>query len=102
MDTSTDSGSLLAELAKLTDRLTKIETALAALAGRHDAAPQSAAPGPVVNTPYLTAPEAAAYLRTTVQGVYSLVKRRKIKPAPGSSKLRFTRSELDGYLARRR
>ena len=34
-------------------------------------------------SPYLTSAEAAGYLRTTIQGVYSLVKRRKIKPMPG-------------------
>ena len=34
-------------------------------------------------SPYLLVTEAAAYLRTTVQGVYSLVKRRKLQPMPG-------------------
>ena len=34
-------------------------------------------------SPYLVVGEAAAYLRTTVLGVYSLVKRRKLKPMPG-------------------
>lgn len=50
-------------------------------------------------SPYLNAEEAAAYLRTTVQGVYSLVKRRKIRPMPGRpGRLLFTREELDAYL----
>jgi excisionase family DNA binding protein len=49
-------------------------------------------------SPYLTAAEAAAYLRTTVQGIYSLVKRGRVKPMPGSGKLLFTREALDKYL----
>lgn len=57
------------------------------------------APAPPAS-PYLTAEEASAYLRTTVQGVYSLVKRRKIKPMPGRpGRLLFTREALDRYLA---
>jgi excisionase family DNA binding protein len=50
---------------------------------------------PTITTPYLTAPEAAAYLRTTVQGIYSLVKRGRLRPMPGSRKLLFTREALD-------
>ena len=43
---------------------------------------------------YLVATEAAAYLRTTVQAVYSLVKRGRIKPMPGRpGRLLFTRRE---------
>jgi excisionase family DNA binding protein len=49
-------------------------------------------------SPYLTAAEAAAYIRSTVQGVYSLVKRGRLKPMPGSGKLLFTRESLDKYL----
>jgi excisionase family DNA binding protein len=50
-------------------------------------------------SPYLLAAEAAAYLRTTVQGVYSLVKRGKLKPMPGRpGRLLFTREPLDKYL----
>lgn len=50
-------------------------------------------------SPYLTVSEAAAYLRTTAQGVYSLVKRRKLKPMPGRpGRLLFTREALDRYL----
>jgi excisionase family DNA binding protein len=53
-------------------------------------------------SPYLTADEAAAYLRTTVQGIYSLVKRGKVRPMPGRpGRLLFTRDALDGYLAGR-
>lgn len=55
-----------------------------------------------IDSPYLTAPEAAAYLRSTVQGVYSLVKRGRLKPMPGSGKLLFTREALDACLQRRR
>ena len=50
-------------------------------------------------SPYLTAAEAASYLRTTVQGVYSLVKRRRLQPMPGRpGRLLFTREALDRYL----
>ena len=55
-----------------------------------------------IESPYLTTTEAADYLRTTVQGIYALVKRLKIKPMPGSSKLLFTREGLDGYLLKRK
>jgi excisionase family DNA binding protein len=55
-----------------------------------------------IESPYLTAAEAAAYLRTTVQGIYALVKRAKIRPMPGSGKLLFTREALDAYLTGRR
>jgi excisionase family DNA binding protein len=51
-------------------------------------------------SPYLTAEEAAAYLRTTVQGIYSLVKRQKLRPMPGRpGRLLFTRETLDKYLS---
>ena len=52
-------------------------------------------------SPYLTASEAAAYLRTTVQGIYALVKRGRLKPMPGSGKLLFTREALDECLMKR-
>jgi excisionase family DNA binding protein len=57
---------------------------------------------PPIASPYLTAAEAAAYLRTTIQGIYSLVKRGRLKPMPGSGKLLFTREALDDCLRRRR
>jgi excisionase family DNA binding protein len=56
----------------------------------------------VIASPYLTAPEAATYLRTTVQGIYALVKRGRLKPMPGSGKLLFTREALDACLQKRR
>jgi excisionase family DNA binding protein len=56
----------------------------------------------VIASPYLTAAEAAAYLRTTVQGIYALVKRGRLKPMPGSGKLLFTREALDACLQKRR
>ena len=56
----------------------------------------------VISSPYLTAPEAAAYLRTTVQGIYALVKRGRLMPMPGSGKLLFTREALDACLQKRR
>lgn len=46
----------------------------------------------VIESPYFTAEEAAAYLRRpSVQAIYALVKRGKLKPLPGSGKLLFTR-----------
>jgi excisionase family DNA binding protein len=55
-----------------------------------------------IESPYLTASEAATYLRTTVQGIYALVKRGRLNPMPGSGKLLFTREALDDCLKRRR
>ena len=55
-----------------------------------------------VESPYLTASEGAAYLRTTIQGVYALVKRGRLKPMPGSGKLLLTRETLDACLQKRR
>ena len=51
-----------------------------------------------ITSPYLLAIEAAAYLRTTVQAIYALVKRGRINPMPGSGRLLFTREALDKYL----
>lgn len=59
-------------------------------------------PATPISSPYLTAPEAAVYLRTTVQGIYALVKRGRLKPMPGSGKLLFTRGALDECLQKRR
>ena len=53
-------------------------------------------------SPYWTCTEAAAYLRTTPQGIYSLVKHGRLYPMPGSGKLLFTRDALDRCLASRR
>lgn len=57
---------------------------------------------PLVESPYLTADEAAVCLRTTRQGIYSLIKRGRLHKMPGSGKLLFTRVALDTYLQRRR
>ncbi len=57
----------------------------------------------MIVSPYLTASEAAAYLRTTVQGIYSLVKRGRLHPMPGSpGRLLFTRESLDASVRVRR
>jgi excisionase family DNA binding protein len=54
---------------------------------------------PLVASPYLTAAEAAAYIRSTIQAIYALVKRRRIRPMPGRpGRLLFTREALDRYL----
>lgn len=58
-------------------------------------------PARPIESPYLTCGEAAAYLRTTTQGIYALVKRGRLKPMPGSGKLLFTREELDACLRKR-
>jgi excisionase family DNA binding protein len=54
--------------------------------------------GKEVETPYLTAEEAASYLRTTVKGIYSLLERRKLRKLPGSRTILFTRAILDAYV----
>jgi hypothetical protein len=52
-----------------------------------------------IESPYLTAEEAAIYLRRpSVQAIYSLVKRGRLKPMPGSGRLLFTREALDASL----
>lgn len=53
---------------------------------------------PAITSPYLTAKEAAAYLRTNVNALYSLVERRKLKPLPGHRRYRFTVEILDAFL----
>jgi hypothetical protein len=53
----------------------------------------------ILVSPYLTATEAAAYIRSTVQGIYALVKRGRVQPMPGRpGRLLFTREALDKYL----
>jgi excisionase family DNA binding protein len=57
----------------------------------------------MAESPYMTAAEAAAYIRTTIHGIYSLIKRRRIFPMPGRpGRLLFTREALDRYLSARR
>lgn len=52
-----------------------------------------------ISSPYLTAAETAAYLRTTIQAIYGLVKRGRIRPMPGRpGRLLFKRQDLDEYL----
>jgi hypothetical protein len=58
---------------------------------------------PNIASPYLTAIEAADYLRRpSVQSIYALVKRGRLKPLPGFGRLVFTREELDACLQRKR
>ena len=54
--------------------------------------------GSEVQSPYLTAEQAAHYLRTTVKGIYSLLERRKLRKLPGSRTVLFTRDLLDAYV----
>lgn len=54
--------------------------------------------GSQVPSPYLTAEQAAHYLRTTVKGIYSLLERRKLRKLPGSRTVLFTPDLLDAYV----
>lgn len=54
--------------------------------------------GSQVESPYLTAEQAASYLRTTVKGIYSLLERRKLRKLPGSRSILFTREMLDAFV----
>lgn len=54
------------------------------------------------NATYLTGGEAVAYLRTTIHGIYALVKRRKLHPLLGRpGPLIFLGEALDKYLSSR-
>lgn len=53
---------------------------------------------PEIKSPYLEAPEAAAYLKITVKALYGLVERRRLRPLPGHRRYRFTKDMLDAYL----
>jgi excisionase family DNA binding protein len=77
------------------DRLAVLENRIASLEARLDSHPNHK---PAVASPYLTAEEAADYLRLNVNALYSLVERRKLRPLPGHRKYRFTREMLDKYL----
>jgi hypothetical protein len=56
----------------------------------------------LIESPYFTATEAAVYLRRpSVQAIYALVKRGRLKPMPGSGRLLFTREALDASLHRK-
>jgi excisionase family DNA binding protein len=54
--------------------------------------------GRVIKSPYMTAEQAANYLRTTVKGIYSLLERRKLRKLPGSRSILFTREMLDAHV----
>lgn len=54
-------------------------------------------PATTVSSPYLTAPEAAAYCRVAIQTLYN--SRKFIRRVPGVGKLLFTRAALDEWLA---
>jgi hypothetical protein len=57
----------------------------------------------IVESPYYTPAEAAVYLpRPSVQSIYALVKRGRLKPMPGFGRLLFTKEELDACLQRKR
>jgi excisionase family DNA binding protein len=52
-----------------------------------------------VQSPYLTAEQAARYLGLgSVKSLYGLVERRKLTPLPGHRTYRFTTEQLDAYL----
>jgi hypothetical protein len=55
--------------------------------------------GRQVQSPYLTAEQAASYLGLgSVKSLYGLVERRKLTPLPGHRTYRFTTEQLDAYL----
>ena len=55
--------------------------------------------GRVVESPYLSTDEAAAYCNVSKDAFYGRVERRKIKPLPGSGKEnRFTREQCDAMM----
>jgi len=51
--------------------------------------------GKVIESPYLTVEDAAAYCRTTVKGIYSMLETGKLKKCPGSRKCLFTKEMLE-------
>jgi hypothetical protein len=53
-----------------------------------------------VDSPYLTAPEAAAYCRVALQTIYN--HRSEIERVPGVRRLLFTRESLDSWLSTRK
>ena len=58
--------------------------------------------GRVIESPYLSTDEAAAYCNVSKDAFYGRVERRKIKPLPGSGKEnRFTREQCDNDEGRR-
>jgi hypothetical protein len=54
--------------------------------------------GSQVESPYMTAEQAAIYLHTTVKGIYSLLERRKLRKLPGCRSILFTREMLDAFV----
>lgn len=54
--------------------------------------------GKAIESPYLTIEEAAIYARTTVNNIYGLIERRKLKKLPGTRTVLLTREILDAYL----
>ena len=52
----------------------------------------------MIESPYLTIEEAAIYGRTTVNNIYGLIERRKLKKLPGTRTVLLTKEILDAYL----
>ncbi len=56
-----------------------------------------------IESPYLDAEQAAAYLGLpSVKALYGLRDRGRLKPLPGHRRLRFTKQQLDNYLEGRK
>ena len=51
-----------------------------------------------VDSPYYTKEEAAAYLKTTVDGIYGRVERGQLERCPGPQEYLFTKEMLDDYV----
>ena len=53
----------------------------------------------IMETPYLTAPEAAAYLRKSMGSLYQMIWGKRLKVyKPHNGKLYFLQSDLDDYM----
>ncbi len=62
---------------------------------------QNAIAPPRLESPYLNAQDASAYLQITIKSLYGIVERGHLKPLRGPKRqYRFTRKMLDDYLSR--
>lgn len=59
------------------------------------------APEPATSSPYLTADEAATYLRCSRQAIYDRVHSGALEPRRDGTRLLFHRDDLDAYLTGR-
>ena len=75
------------------NRLTRIETILQKILDQLPKTPEN------TRATFLNTREAAVFLKTTPAGIYSLIKRGKIRPMPGRpGRLLFSSQALEQYL----